>query len=220
MPPRFLDPSRSGVQKALLSLLSPTQRQDLNRLGPEQFKTALLEAAGYASRQIPCSIYKPQWPNLKTLALTSGFLSPDAMGKSVNDLFEAAAGAALEMPQLQIMELWNDRFDFGCIFQYQRMGTNNHPTATLSSTWRIVLEQRVSDAWKGVAQKHSNRSIMTMVQTLEMDISYKLHPAIGHLELREKVANPISLRALRSYDGMEVRGRKADDVALIMAMSQ
>jgi hypothetical protein len=198
----YLDPSRSGVQRALLASLSPDQRLDLNRsCSPEKFERALLTAAGYENAPIPRSVYKPQWPKLKTLALGSAFraLRPaEDLKARASDLFEGAGFAALEMPELQIMEIWDQTKDHHQLFQYRRIDTkaNGYPTITLGATWDVTLEPRVSIAWDRVAQKHSNRGIVIKIQgQLERD----KHPysLIKHLELCRRIAHPISLCELR-----------------------
>lgn len=194
----FLDPSRSGVQKALLSSLSPAQRQNLSRLAPDQFEEALVEAAGYASNQIPYSVYRPHWPNLRTLAQTSSYLRSEALEERISDLLEAAAGAAMAMPRLQTMELWNDDLQSGCIFQYCRTGASGRPAIILSSSWDLGLEPRVYAAWERVAQRHSDQAVtITRVQSPNPE---RLYATTDRLALREQVAHPISLCGFRWRD--------------------
>ncbi|TGO51213.1 hypothetical protein BOTNAR_0364g00140 [Botryotinia narcissicola] len=46
-------------------------------------------------------------PNLTWLALTSRLLIPQVLPAELDDLLRAAAAAAMKMPNLEIMELWN-----------------------------------------------------------------------------------------------------------------
>lgn len=47
------------------------------------------------------------WNKLATLVLTSGLLTPSHSSTEINDMLQAAAAAAMSMPALTAMELWN-----------------------------------------------------------------------------------------------------------------
>ncbi|PTB42557.1 hypothetical protein M441DRAFT_165917 [Trichoderma asperellum CBS 433.97] len=211
----YLDSSRGAVQKALLAHLSAIgKRVPSNRLhSPEEFEQALLKAAGYEDGLIPRSIYKPQWPKLKTLALTSRFhLVADPNRKGM-DIFEAAGFAALEMPELQTMEIWSSRcHDF---FRYCRNDekAGRRPTITLGSHNNVAFEPRVSIVWDRVARKHSNHGITAKTQILRSIRAFPTeypYQEIDNLELREKIVHPISLCEFRWFnEGWErTEGRK------------
>ncbi|KAK1767870.1 oxoglutarate iron-dependent oxygenase [Phialemonium atrogriseum] len=195
-----LDPSRGGAQRALMSRLSPVESRhvtEMGRLGKWVYCKSVLETATDASGNIPWPIYKPEWPNLESLALTSQLLHPTAERRSVNDLVQAAAGAAMERPKLQTMEIWNGESGFACIFRYRRAGTDGCPTITLSSTWGHRLESRVPRAWDDVANKRASRDILVEVRALAGE-DFKSHGSVvGLLELRRRVQHPVSLRQVR-----------------------
>lgn len=140
--PKFVDVSRSGVQRALMSRLSSSQRHALSRphKSPD-FKLRLSKESKRINgkQRVPQSIYKPTWPNSGLLALTSSLLDADADTKSINNLLRVAAGAALETPKLQTMEMFCERFMSVFIFQYRR-SLNAVPTITISSSWSHPLE--------------------------------------------------------------------------------
>jgi hypothetical protein len=195
---QYLDPSRPAVQEALLQLLSITERQRINRLPRgEKFQQAILTAAGYEDGRIPRSVYRPKWLKLKTLALTSHF--DDRF-----DLFEAAAFAALRMPELQTMEIWDglglDLIEF---FRYSRRvnGRDETPAITWLSDLEVAIEQRVVTAWDRVARMHTGRNIRVLIPEFPGEDEKPRYPygVIGSLELREKIAHPLSLHEFEWY---------------------
>ncbi len=83
-----------------------------------------------------------KWPALKSLALTSVLLHPDSPRRTITHLLQAAAAnAAIQMPSLRLVEVWNyDKdLDFVYIFQYRRVGDNDYPIITISNTWGCNL---------------------------------------------------------------------------------
>jgi len=50
-----------------------------------------------------------EWPNLISIVLTSKVLTPDENSINIGAMLQAAAVAALKMPQLETMEIWNGR---------------------------------------------------------------------------------------------------------------
>lgn len=50
-----------------------------------------------------------EWPLLSSLVLTSNLLTPDENPIEIGAMLQAAAAAALKMPQLETMEIWNGR---------------------------------------------------------------------------------------------------------------
>ncbi|KAL6897584.1 hypothetical protein GGI43DRAFT_423960 [Trichoderma evansii] len=202
----YLDPSRPAVQNVLLERLSIAQRVRLSRLHPrEEFEQALLKATGYEDGLIPRSVYKPHWLKLNTLALGSKF-------DNRHDLFEAAGFAALEMPELQTMEIWNEDLVLD-VFEYFRYSRNDEEAEGSSTiTWDSVYEeapkQRVINAWNRVAKMRSNQCIEVIVPPPREGRKLPAYPygVLEYLKLREKIANPISLRELEWYsDGWSRR---------------
>jgi hypothetical protein len=49
------------------------------------------------------------WPNMTSLALTSRLLKPNAIFDEVDNMLRDAAAAAIKMPSLRVMEIWNGR---------------------------------------------------------------------------------------------------------------
>ena len=161
---------------------------------PTYFGQLLVEAASDASGDIPYSIYQPKWPNLQSLAFTSQLLHPTTERDSINDLLQAAAGAAMEMPKLQTMEIWNGESGLACIFLYRRAGAERCPTSTLSSTWGHSLDSRVLKAWDDMVNRHSTCKVLVLVRARALaGEDFKSHGSVvGVLELRRLVLHQVS----------------------------
>lgn len=79
------------------------------------------------------------WTRLTSLALTSNLLAPKKDPKIVNDMLEKAGIVALQMPKLDVMELWNGRRGLACVFRYQasRDRAGHNAKITWRSTWPL-----------------------------------------------------------------------------------
>lgn len=183
------------MQRILMSRLPSTQSHRFREIGHYDqlayFDQSLVEAAIDASRDIT------KWPNLQSLAFTSQLLHPTTERDRINDLLQAAAGAAMEMPKLQTMEIWNGESGLACVFLYRRTGAESCPTITMSSTWGHSLDSRVLQAWDDVANKHSTGQILVETRALAGE-SFKSHGSVvGVLELRRLVLHQVSLCQVR-----------------------
>ncbi|KAF4512571.1 hypothetical protein G6O67_001691 [Ophiocordyceps sinensis] len=204
--------SRSGVQRALISCLPPhvgmTFVQGWRSVGTppfEEAEVALWEAVMEAHGGPPCPVYKPHWANLESLAFTSQVLHPTVEGKSINDLLEAAAGAAMEMPKLRTMELWNGGSGFGCIFRYSRAEADACSTVSLRNTWGHELEPRVRRAWEDVANRHQGHGVVVEERALPREDAKFFGSVVELLELRRLVLHPVSLSQVK-WEGEEYMG--------------
>ncbi|KAK3353588.1 hypothetical protein B0T25DRAFT_568784 [Lasiosphaeria hispida] len=101
------------------------------------------------------------------------------------------------MPKLQVMELWNGRPGFACIFRYYRNQETQgwKPTLTLLSTWDLNPEPRVIEAWEKVAEKHGVPfQLVVDVSTLPPSSVFKCCGSMLHLlELKELILQPTSM---------------------------
>jgi hypothetical protein len=137
------------------------------------------------------------WDKLTSLTLTSNVLTEDADPLHVNKLLQNAAAAALRMPRLRIMELWNGRKGVAMLFRYQRARKDGQPAIiTIRGTSELVLGTGVVEAWEMVAYQHSYSNVV--IQTSSIDPSrIKSHgDAICQLGLRTEVTRPVSLRQI------------------------
>ncbi|KAI1378528.1 hypothetical protein F4677DRAFT_453291 [Hypoxylon crocopeplum] len=112
------------------------------------------------------------WSKLTSLSLTSLLLKATADTSAINSMLAEAGVAALEMPKLQTMEIWN-------------------------GMKRMLLKPEVLDNWDRVSQLHTKRSLSVQA-TRRLDPSeVKSHAAaIRKLGINEHVIHPVSLEQI------------------------
>ncbi|KAI1121814.1 hypothetical protein F5Y10DRAFT_255466 [Nemania abortiva] len=190
---------RSAMQRNLMSQLSPLRRRRLmekkRKALPRSFDYLLLDEFKAEHGSIP--IYQPSWPCLKSLALTSHTLNPTASGDELNAIFISAATAAMEMPQLQTMEIWNATRSSLCIFRYRRTGSNGRPMITLISSWGLILGPQVVSSWNDVTRKYFDEEVRVEEQTAAGEVIDTYATVIDLLELRQLVCHQISICQMR-----------------------
>ncbi|KAK1772839.1 hypothetical protein QBC33DRAFT_31227 [Phialemonium atrogriseum] len=147
------------------------------------------------------------WGQLQSLVLTSRLLTQAEDRWKVSNLLEDAGAAALQMPKLHTMALWNGGKGQACAFIYRR--DFGKTSIVWRGTWEMNLEPRVIRAWERV------------VSTLEYTTSYSLRvesqplcpgiigshgDAIHQLDLPIGVVDPTSLWQIRR-EGLTGWGR-------------
>lgn len=146
------------------------------------------------------------FPKLESLALTSQhWLEPTQ--KNTEKLFYLAARAALKMPKLQIMEIWNCGGGNAAILRYEATATAE--TSACRLTWRCSWRESenpiewdgVIAAWGRVAATNASRLLRFTEDALPRGYErYLTYGAIMHqLKLRNMILDPISV--------VQVRGR-------------
>lgn len=96
-----------------------------------------------------------RWNRLKTLILTSNELQE---GGDHDNLVQYAAAAAKNMPQLELMVIWNSGDGHGAFFRYKRdLGDDEAPKLTLGSTWHFELSDDAWERWHEVTQVNECR---------------------------------------------------------------
>lgn len=154
-----------------------------------------------------------EWQKLKSLRLTSGLLTPDVDSADVEDLLQAAAAAAIKMPRLETMEIWNGRKALAGLFRYHASRTSRRAIITWRGTWRLNLSSAVTQAWEdAVAKLHGSEDLHLLWVQEEVDVdAIKSHgDAIHHLNLSEHVIRPVSLQQiLREQEAL--KGVPTDD---------
>ncbi|KAG4279216.1 hypothetical protein FPRO04_05757 [Fusarium proliferatum] len=141
------------------------------------------------------------WGKLASLALTSNVLTGDADPLHVDEMLQNAATAALKMPKLNIMELWNGRKGVAMLFRYQRAQEDGQPpTITIRGTSELGLGTGVVEAWDMVAYQHSYQHCHSkvVIRTSSIDAKgIRSHgDAICQLGLLTEVTRPVSLRQI------------------------
>ncbi|KAI5459680.1 hypothetical protein BGZ63DRAFT_446536 [Mariannaea sp. PMI_226] len=142
---------------------------------------------------------KPNWVrrSLTSLALTSRLLNRLADPSKVNDMLVAAGRTALQMPELQTLEIWNGMKGNACVFRYEATSTANIATISWCGTWDLQLSEELVRTWTQVA-------LQVRKQLLSVQVNQKLDPshitshavAIRDLKLSEGVIHPVSLEQI------------------------
>ncbi|KAI3325472.1 hypothetical protein HD806DRAFT_552748 [Xylariaceae sp. AK1471] len=125
-----------------------------------------------------------EWPNLTSLVITSRLLTPDESSIGSGAMLQAAAAAAIKMPQLRTMEIWNGRKGLAALFKYQAFRNIQQATITWRGTWELTMEPSIIQAWEAVERLD--------------EAAIKSHgDAIHYLMLSSNVIRPISLQQIR-----------------------
>lgn len=138
-----------------------------------------------------------KWPNLTSLALTSQLLTPDESPDEAVRMLQAAADAAMKMPSLETMEIWNGGRGLAMLFRYH--SPRGGPSViTWRGTWEFARRPPVVRAWERVASTRHGRGCSIVEELLDAGIVIKSHgDAIYHLKLSSLVIRPVSLRQIR-----------------------
>ncbi|KAL3478451.1 hypothetical protein BJX99DRAFT_245588 [Aspergillus californicus] len=145
-----------------------------------------------------------KWPSLTSLTLTSQLLSPHACPVKIDNMLRAAAAAAMKMPNLETVEIWNGHRGWAMLFRYQ-LHRGRPVVITRRGTEEFALRPPVVQAWEAVALKRGLGSTIVVEELLDAGTVIRSHgDAIHHLKLLNPVIRPASLRQIR----MEHRIRK------------
>jgi hypothetical protein len=131
-----------------------------------------------------------------SLALTSKLLDPDASTTDIDGMLLDAAAAALNMPKLKTMEIWNGREGLAMLFRYQTAPNGQSATITLRGTFELALRPTVARAWDAVALQHRHGKVAILSGSIDAGIIRSHGDALCHLGLSMQVIRPVSLRQI------------------------
>ncbi|KAF6835352.1 hypothetical protein CPLU01_04432 [Colletotrichum plurivorum] len=155
------------------------------------------------------------WENLTKLALTSSKLDSNSKPTHVAALLRSAATAALSMPKLQNMVIWNGKRDEACKFQYsiEKSSENGRPAATITwkGTWNFILDPEgdVVRDWDAVAAKTDCEHLHIQTEPRITAVVNSHAHAIRLLGLPTEVIDPSSLWQIEKE--METSWRKQQE---------
>ncbi|KAF0321442.1 oxoglutarate iron-dependent oxygenase [Colletotrichum asianum] len=132
------------------------------------------------------------WEHLQSLALTSDTLSRKANLKDVLSLLQNAAKAALSMPRLHTLTLWNTSQGEACKFSYHV----NPAVVTWRGTWDLKLDSCTIQDWTKVARKQGQHDLQVKRELLSTHVNSQGH-AVELLDLPCGVVDPGSLWQMR-----------------------
>ncbi|TIC95507.1 hypothetical protein CH35J_008962 [Colletotrichum higginsianum] len=131
------------------------------------------------------------WEDLTSLVLTSRMLTSAASHEDVTELLRSAAAAALSMPRLHTMVLWNGIRGTACKFSYR--ADSGRASIGWRGTWDLGLEDEVIHAWGEVAHKRTGLDLGVIHEPRIVEsVDCHVH-AIALLGLPCGVVDPISL---------------------------
>lgn len=144
------------------------------------------------------------FPNLQTIALTSqDMLRPT---QRFGELLHKAALAAMKMPKLQIMEIWNAEDGHAAIIRYEAAGTPDSSACRLTfrCSWYLEpIQDCVVEAWRQVASAITPRQLIVYITPLPAAIYPQYGSVIGQLKLRNHILDDISQMQVRVSAGSE-----------------
>ena len=137
------------------------------------------------------------WPNLVSLVLTSRLLTPNTNAVEIGAMLQVAAAAAMRMPRLVTMEIWNGRKGLAALFKYQAFRAMQKARIIWRGTWELTLEPSVIQAWEAVAHQYDSRGLELVEEWLDKAAIKSHGDAIHHLMLSSQVIRPVSLQQIR-----------------------
>jgi hypothetical protein len=143
--------------------------------------------------------YKTEWTwgNLRSLTLTSYLLDSKREADEINGMLQAAGVAALAMPMLQTLEIWNGGVGHAAIFAYH--AERGEAVISWTSTWDLVFSPYVIDIWRKVGYKNHRCEKLGIEQRFidKIDEIRGYVDVIDLLRTKKHVINRQSLDELR-----------------------
>ncbi|EEY17718.1 conserved hypothetical protein [Verticillium alfalfae VaMs.102] len=139
-------------------------------------------------------------PNLTSLALTSSLLGPDASSADIDGMLLNAAAAALRMPKIQTIEIWNGKEGLVMLFRYRTARDGQSVAVTLRGTSEVILGPTVAQAWEAVALQHRHGRVKIESDSIDGRIIKSHGDALCHLKLSMQVIRSVSLRQIVKED--------------------
>ncbi|RSM02776.1 hypothetical protein CDV31_010815 [Fusarium ambrosium] len=130
------------------------------------------------------------WENLKTLSLTCQAFKSHSTHR-INRVLCAAANAAMKMPKLQLLELWDGTRGRASVFRYRVVDTTVVEVTWLS-THILDIDQKVIDAWTSVALAQGRPDVRVSTFKLDPDKIHSAGAVLQSLHLREQILHPVS----------------------------
>lgn len=148
-----------------------------------------------------------EWPNLKSLALTSISFTPSECPTKLKALLKSAAAAATRMPQLETLELWNGQEGLAALFKYEYSRDARMGTITWKSTWKWTMDTATVRAWEAVVFHCGGWKLGLVYESLDEEQIKSHGDALHHLMLSSQVIRPVSLHQIRTEHEMQLATR-------------
>ncbi|GKT58865.1 PRANC domain protein [Colletotrichum tofieldiae] len=138
-----------------------------------------------------------EWPNLTSLVLTSKLLTPDESSIEIGAMLRAAAAAAMKMPRLETMEIWNGRKGLAALFRYQAFRNIQQAVIVWRGTWKLAMEPSTIQAWEAVMHQYDGRRLGLVQERLDEAAIESHGDAVHYLMLSGQIIRPISLQQIQ-----------------------
>ncbi|KAL5335361.1 hypothetical protein BJX70DRAFT_326951 [Aspergillus crustosus] len=130
------------------------------------------------------------WHRLRSLILTASILTQTALGEEIYTFLQNVGLVASNMPELEIIILWNGRRGEACAVIYYRSRGSRLAALTWRGTFDLDFSPEVVEAWRKVASEPSN----LLVKNERIQGPIESHgDAIQRLCLPDGVIGPVSL---------------------------
>ncbi|KAH7189518.1 uncharacterized protein B0J16DRAFT_339813 [Fusarium flagelliforme] len=130
-----------------------------------------------------------QWPNLKSLSLTSDVFKTGTK-QEINSLLCTAARAAKKMPKLQMLELWNGEAEMACVFSYRVEDTVGE--IIWSGTHIDPLTHEVVKEWNAVSVFLNRTDAREFVIPMRKEDVASAGQVLEYLSNKEQIMHPVS----------------------------
>ncbi|TGJ82903.1 hypothetical protein E0Z10_g5855 [Xylaria hypoxylon] len=138
-----------------------------------------------------------EWPNLTSLVITSKLLTPNENSVEIGSMLQTAAAAAIKMPQLETMEIWNGQKGLAALFKYHAFRDIKQAIITWRGTWELTMEPSTIQAWEAVVNQYGGWRLDLVQERLDKAAIKSHGDAIYYLMLSNQVIRPISLQQIQ-----------------------
>ncbi|KAF5681471.1 hypothetical protein FDENT_8093 [Fusarium denticulatum] len=149
-----------------------------------------------------------EWPNLTSLVLTSRLLKPEEDSTKIDALLKTAAVAALRMPRLETLEIWNGRKGLAALFQYRGIRGARQGRILWRGTWKYHITTSVIQAWEAVGHLHTSWRLDVVQEQVDEAAIQSHGDALHHLMLSGQAIRSVSLQQIRreqkSLEGVDI----------------
>lgn len=130
-----------------------------------------------------------EWPNLKTLSLTSDVFKTGTE-EEITSFLCTAARAARKMPRLQMLELWNGEAEMACVFSYRVEDT------VVEITWCgtdiEALDYEVIKEWNAVSVYLDREDTRELVVRVKKEDVASTGQVLTYLSSKDQIMHPVS----------------------------
>ncbi|KAJ4011609.1 hypothetical protein NW752_008615 [Fusarium irregulare] len=147
-----------------------------------------------------------EWPNLKTISLTSDVFKTGTE-EEINSLLCTAARAARKMPKLQMLQLWNGEAERACVFRYRVEDTVGE--ITWCGTDIEPLTHGIVKEWNAVSVCLNRKDAREFVVPVKKEDIASTGQVLAYLSNKDQIMHPASAYRVIGKDQDQETGMKA-----------